>query len=275
MSSRLPLRPLGLLGVCLLVGACQRPAHAGLTLAGSTSLQPLAERWADHYIERGSQQHINVQGGGSTAGVRAAVSGAAQLGMVSRALTPDEARRVRGITVARDGIALIVHPSNRIDQLTLEQVRALYAGDIRRWQQLTGANREVTLITREEGSGTRAAFESLVMNKRRIIAAALVSDSTGAVSQMVGSDPAALGYISIGLVDSSVKALRISGVDASEANIDAGRYPLVRPFLFVTRAQPDAATKDFIAWITGPQGREITRREGMLPPPAEEPHAPR
>lgn len=259
----------------MLVEACQRPTHAGLTLAGSTSVQPLAERWADHYIERGSQQHINVQGGGSTAGVRAAASGAAQLGMVSRALTPDEARRVRGITVARDGIALIVHPSNRIDQLTLEQVRALYAGDVRRWQQLAGANREVTLITREEGSGTRAAFESLVMNKRRIMASALVSDSTGAVSQMVGSDPAALGYISIGLVDSSVKALRIGGVDASEANIDAGRYPLVRPFLFVTAAQPGAATQDFIAWITGPQGREITRREGMLPPKAEEPHAPR
>lgn len=101
---------------------------------------------------------------------------------------------------------------------------------------------------------------------RRIAASALVQDSTGAVRQMVASDPAAIGYVSTGLVDASIKALSLDGVTPSETNIDAGRYPLVRPFLFVLPAQPLAAAQDFIAWITGPDGRALTRREGLLPP---------
>jgi len=106
------------------------------------------------------------------------------------------------------------------------------------------------------------------MDGRRIAASALVQDSTGAVRQMVASDPAAIGYVSIGLVDASVKALRLRGVEATEANIDAGKYPLVRPFLFVVPSQPLPLAQDFIGWITGPEGRELTRREGLLPPGA-------
>ena len=90
---------------------------------------------------------------------------------------------------------------------------------------------------------------------------------------MVSSDPAAIGYISIGLVDASVKALRLSGVSATEANIDRGGYPLVRPFLFVVRGQPDRQTQGFIDWVASAQGRELARREGMLPPSPEGPDA--
>jgi phosphate transport system substrate-binding protein len=164
-----------------------------------------------------------------------------------------------------------------VTNLTLLQVQQLYTGEIKSWRSVGGANREVTVITREEGSGTRAAFESLAMGGRAIAASALVSDSTGAVSQMVGSDPAAIGYISIGLVGPGIRALRIDGITASEESIDAGRYPLVRPFLFVLRigSERDERTTDFIRWVTGPEGREVTRREGMLPPRGEEPHASR
>lgn len=274
LATRRALSPLNTPLQCLAVGVfllaasagCGRATKRGLTLAGSTSLQPFAEKWADAYQGRQPGVPIHVQGGGSTAGVQAAISGAAQIGMSSRRLTPDEASQVAQIPVARDGIAMVVHPTMSVSDLTLDQVRAIYAGEIKNWRLLRGRDSPITVITREEGSGTRAAFEALVMDERRIVASALVQDSTGAVRQMVASDPAAIGYVSIGLVDASIKALRLRGVKATEANIDSGKYPLVRPFIFVVRADQQSVAKDFIDWITGPQGRELTRREGLLPP---------
>lgn len=245
--------------------SCRRVSKPGLTLAGSTSIQPFAERWAEAYSHR-STMEIHVQGGGSTAGVQAVITGTAQIGMSSRKLTSDEAARVRSVVVGRDGIAIVVHPTNRLGDLMLGEVRGIYSGDIKNWKQLYGADARITVITREDGSGTRAAFEDLVMSGKRITGSALVQDSTGAVRQMVASDPAAIGYISIGLVDSSVKAVRLAGVAPGEAAIDAGRYPLVRPFLFVFEGEPAGATREFINWITGPEGRALTRREGLLPP---------
>ena len=257
--------------VLLIVSAgasCARADARGLTLAGSTSVQPFAEKWADAFRASRPGTSIHVQGGGSTAGVQAALSGAAQIGMSSRALTPDESARVRAIPIARDGMAVVVHPTNPLNDLSLDQVRDIYSGSYRTWRQLGGPNARITVITREEGSGTRAAFEQLVMGGRWIANSALVQDSTGAVRQMVASDPAAVGYVSLGLVDASVKALALHGIVASEANINADRYPLVRPFLFIVTGQPHGTARDFIDWIVGPEGRELTRREGLLPPKA-------
>lgn len=246
---------------------CRRKARADLTLAGSTSVQPFAEAWADAYVAEHPGLTVHVQGGGSTAGVQAAVSGAAQIGLASRALTPDEAARATAVVVARDGIAVIVHAGNRVSDLTLDQVRGLYTGEITAWRGVGGAAAPVTLITREEGSGTRAAFEALVMRGRRIAAAALVQDSTGAVRQMVASDPAAVGYVALGIVDGSVKAVRIGGVVPSAVTVEAGTYPLVRPFLFVLAGStPSAATQAFMAWMAGPSGRALLRHDGLLPP---------
>jgi phosphate transport system substrate-binding protein len=257
-----------LLATLLSSSACQARPRAALTLSGSTSLLPLAEKWTDAYRKDHPQLAIAVQGGGSTAGVQAAISGTAQIGLVSRALTPSELARARGIEVARDGVVLVVHPSNPLRDVSLSAVRAAYADRIGSWLPLSGRRLPITLITREEGSGTRAAFEALVMGGERIASSALVQDSTGAVRQMVSSDPAALGYISIGLVDASVRPLRLDGVEANERNIDAGRYPLVRPFLFVTRGQLSDPARDFIAWVGSPRALSLLRSEGLLPPRA-------
>lgn len=250
------------------VGAqgCGRGAARGLTLAGSTSVQPFAEQWADAFRARQPGPPIQVQGGGSTAGVQAALSGAAQIGMSSRALTRAEASGAVTTLIARDGMAVVVHPTNPVGALALAEIRAVYAGDRRNWGSLGGLNASITVITREEGSGTRAAFEELVMAGRRIATSALVQDSTGSVRQMVAADPAAIGYVSMGLVDASVKAVALDGVAPSEAAIDVGRYPLVRPFMFITAANPAPDARAFIDWILGPEGRKLTRREGLLPP---------
>jgi phosphate transport system substrate-binding protein len=261
-----------ILTAAALACACARRAGEALTLSGSTSLQPLAEKWVEEYGVKHPQLSLAVQGGGSTAGIQAALSGAAQIGLVSREPTVGERGRISYVSVARDGIALVVHPSNVVSDLTLNEARDLYSGRTATWRGGAGAP-AVTLITREEGSGTRAAFETLVMRGARIAPGALVQDSTGAVRQMVASDPAAIGYLSLGLVDGSVKALRLNGVAATEQNIEQAVYPLTRPCLFALRGQPDPETQRFIAWVRGPEGAAITRRAGFLPVPSEVPRA--
>jgi phosphate transport system substrate-binding protein len=255
------------ISVCLAGGSgCSRPASGGVTLAGSTSLQPFAERWADAFTASHPGVSVHVQGGGSTAGVVAAMTGAAEIGMSSRALTSAETERATAIPVARDVMVIVVHPTNPLRGVSLEDVRSIYAGASTSWRAFGGRPVPITVITREEGSGTRAAFEELVMARRRIVASALVQDATGAVRQMVASDPAAIGYVSLGFVDGSVKALALDGVAASEANVDSGGYPLVRPFLFVARGPLQGAAAAFVAWLRGPEGRALTRRDGLLPP---------
>lgn len=257
----------------LLGSACARGRTSGLTLSGSTSLQPLAEKWAEAYGARSQAPSIAVQGGGSTAGIQATVSGTAQIGMVSRALTRAEQAAVRDVLVARDAIAIVVHPANPISDVSVDVVRDLYAGRVTSWSRLGGRSKPVTLITREEGSGTRAAFEDLVMRGLSINASALVQDSTGAVRQMVNGDDAAIGYISLGLVDRSVKALRLNGVLPTEQNVDEARYSLTRPFIFTFRGEPSRDASAFVSWINGPEGTSLTRAEGFLPARPELAHA--
>ncbi len=252
------------------VSACKRHDAAGggtITLAGSTSVQPFAEKWAEAYMKKNDKVKINVQGGGSTAGVKAATDGAAQIGTVSRDLKPDEAKALTATIVARDGIAVVVNPKNPVADLTLDQVKGIYAGTITNWSEIPGGqDGPVHVITREEGSGTRDAFSELALNKQKIFDKAQVLDSTGSVRTTVAGDANAIGYISLGQVDASVKAAKLGGVEASEASIDAGQYPLSRPFIFATKGAPTGEVKAFIDWITGPEGQALTRKEGLLPP---------
>jgi phosphate transport system substrate-binding protein len=192
--------------------------------------------------------------------------------MSSRTLVGEERLRLQSVTVARDGIALIVHPDNPVRDVTLAELRAIYAGRQVRWPHAPRGS-SITVITREEGSGTRTSFEELVMGGEAIVARALVSDSTGAVNQMVGADPSAIGYVSLGLVDAGVRAIRLGGVEPTEASINSDRYPLVRPFLFVVTDRLEPQARAFLTWVTSPEGIALTRQEGMLPPRSESPHA--
>ena len=238
-------------------------AGAALTVAGSTSVQPFAEKWAEEYSKKHPGAQINVQGGGSTAGVKAAQTGAAQIGTVSRDLKPDESG-LTAVTVARDGIAVIVNPASKLADLTADQVKGVFGGTIKSWKELGGEDKPITVITREEGSGTRGAFEELVMKKDKIATTALVQDSTGAVREMVHGDANAIGYISLGQVNDQIKALKLAGVEATEANVVAGKYPLVRPFQFVFKTAPAGAVKDFLDFVLSADGQAMVRKEGLI-----------
>lgn len=262
VTCRVCLASLALLSLVVVLSACAR-ASGGITVAGSTSVQPFAEMLSEEYMALHPDERINVQGGGSSAGIEAARSGAAQIGMSSRELKGDEKGLVR-IEVARDAIAVVVHPSNSVQDLTLEQVRGIFSGEITDWSQVDGPQRRIVVVTREEGSGTRGAFQELVMGEVDIDPGALVQDSNGAVRQLVSSDPSAIGYISLGLVNHQVKAISIDGVLPTAENVIAGQYKIVRPFLFVLASPPQGPAKAFIDYVLSPEGQESLASEGLL-----------
>ena len=227
-------------------------------------MQPFVEKLAEIYQRQHPEARIEVQGGGSSAGIYAARQGAADLGASSRELSAEEKKDLKEILIAWDGIAIIVHPSNPLKNLKLEDLRKIFAGTVTDWKDLGLPPHPIHVITREEGSGTRDAFENLVMGKVEINPGALVQDSNGAVRELVADDPYSLGYISVGLVDHRVKALAVDGVQPSRENIKYQQYPLRRPFLLVSRQDPTGLAKDFVEFILSPQGQRILEDEGLV-----------
>jgi phosphate transport system substrate-binding protein len=249
-----------------LMSACSFMPKAGIIVAGSTSVQPFAEVLAEEYMILHPDVTIDIQGGGSAAGIMAAQSGTTDIGMSSRVLK-DEEKSLWYVEIARDGLAVIVHSSNPIQNLTLNQIRDIYAATVSDWSQLGGPKSKIHVITREDGSGTRSAFESLVMGKAQITPRAMVQDSNGAVRQLVTDDPNSIGFISLGLVNETVKALELGGVAATRENVINGSYGLSRPFLFITRGQPAGQAKQFIDFTLSAEGQKLLATEGLIPSP--------
>jgi phosphate transport system substrate-binding protein len=254
------------MALLLFASGCQPGKSASshpLVIAGSTSVQPFAEKLAEVYMHQNPKVRIDVQGGGSSAGIFAAQQGAADLGASSRELVKAE-KALHEIPIAWDGIAVIVHPSNPLTNLSLEQLRQIFQGKITDWRELGLPPHTIDLISREEGSGTREAFEHLVMGKIEVSPGALVQDSNGAVREIVAGDPYSLGYISAGLVDERVKAVAVDGILPTRENIKEQKYKLVRRFLLVGREAPTGQCLAFVDFILSPQGQRLLEAEGLV-----------
>jgi len=247
------------------VSACSSINNAGIIVAGSTSVQPYAEVLAEEYMIMHPDIVIDIQGGGSSAGIMAAQTGTSNLGMSSRVLK-DEEKSLWFVEIARDGLAVIINPDNPIQSLTLDQVRDIYSAKITDWSELGGTKAKIHLITREDGSGTRDAFVNLVMDESNITPKAIVQDSNGAVRQLVADDPNAVGFVSLGLVDDTVKALELDGVAATRENVMNGSYNLSRPFLFVALSEPTGQAKLFLDFILSAEGQQLLTNEGLISP---------
>lgn len=251
--------------VLLVIPSCQskKSNTTEIIVAGSTSVQPFADKWAEMFMEKRHGLVVNIQGGGSSAGIMAVKTGAAHIGMSSRELKEEE-KDLYEVEVARDGLAIIVHPSNPVDNLTVEQVKGIFSGEITRWKTLNGLEKDITVVVREEGSGTRGAFQEMVMGKTRISKKAIVQDSNGTVREIVSRDPNAIGFISLGLVNDKVKAISLNGVPPTEENIIQRKYKLVRPFLFLTREEPTGLTREFIEFVLSEEIQSLLPKEGLI-----------
>ena len=246
-----------------LASGCRGRSTELVIVAGSTSVQPYAEILAEEFAHIYPDSEVDIQGGGSSAGIAAAESGTAAIGMSSRNLADKEAHLL-AIEIAKDGLAVIVHPSNPIDGLSLDQVRQIYSSELSHWSELGGNQSRIHIIAREEGSGTRSAFEELVMTGSFITPRAIIQDSNGAVRQLISDDPNSIGFISLGLIDDTVKALLLDGVVPSSENIENGSYSLFRPFLYVLREEAEGPAKAFIDYTLSPAGQQLLMDEGLI-----------
>jgi phosphate transport system substrate-binding protein len=238
-----------------------------LTIAGSTSVQPFSEVLAEEFMLIYPQADISVQGGGSSQGVKAAVSGAADIGAASRELKEEEMTENPDLLVTRialDGVAVVVHPSNSIQDLSREEVKNIYAGNIKNWKELGGEDAPITVVSREDGSGTRDAFVSVVMDEEEIAASAIIQNSNGAVKTAVAGDPNAIGYVSLAVVDSDIKALNIEGAAPSVENIKDGTYKISRSFNYITKGEATGLGKAFIDFVLSEEGQGIIVDEGAI-----------
>lgn len=270
LSSLLVLMMVASLG---LAAGCGMQAQSGsgsselngsITIAGSTSVQPFSEVLAEEFMAKNKQATINVQGGGSSQGIEAALSGVADIGASSRELKADEESSLHKHEIARDGIAVVVNPSNPVSDLSLVQLQEIFAGKISSWDQVGGSDGTINLIIREAGSGTRDGFESLVMDDVAVTDKALVGNSTGAVKTTVAGDKNAIGYISLAALDSTVKTISIDGTAPTSENILSGQYKLQRPFIYVTKEEPTGLTKTFIDFVLSDAGQKLLEDEGAI-----------
>lgn len=247
----------------LLHPACSR-REGGVIIAGSTSVQPFIEKVAEQYMEEHPGTVINVQGGGSTAGVQATFNHTCDIGASSRDLKMIE-KGLQIVLIAVDGIAVIVHRDNVVDDLTIEQIQKIFSTEITNWQELGGVDAEIIPVTREEGSGTRGSFEKMIMGEKEISDACLVQDSNGAVREIIATTRQGIGYISVGLVDEREKAVAINGVEPTLNNLINCTYEFSRPFLLLLRDAPTGEVKKFIDYVLSEKGQGILKKDGLIP----------
>jgi phosphate transport system substrate-binding protein len=232
-----------------------------IEVGGSTSVTPLMELLAAEYQKANQHIKVNINGTGSGDGIKNA-GALYQIGMSSRELTPAE--QGQGLTeqiIAIDGIAVIVHSANPVGSLTIEQIRDIYTGAITDWIQVSGGTKrgKIAVVSREAGSGTRGAFEELAGFQGKLLAGANESTSTGAIKAGVSQNADAIGYISLGSIDSSIKAIAVGGVSASTANVVNGSYKIARPFILLYGKNITAQSKAFADWIMSGAGQAMVK----------------
>ena len=238
-----------------------------IAVSGSTSVGHLMEKIADAYEEKNENVSIEINQVGSSAGIKDTISGVSELGMSSRDLKDEElAEGVKGTAIAYDGIAVIVNTENKVDNLTLEQIKDIYTGKITNWKDVGGANSEIVVVSREDGSGTRDAFQELVgYESSELIPDATITDASGNLKTTVAQNKNAIGFISFSYIDDTVNAIKINDV-APEADLAKdGTYKLSRPFLIVTKE--DKLTdegKKVLDFILSSEGQEIVKEDKLI-----------
>ncbi len=252
-----------LFSLALLFTACGK-GRTSVTVAGSTAFQPFAEKLAEQYMEKNQNISITVQGGGSAVGIQSTNAGAAQIGMADLVRLPDEAKDLTPTVVAKDGIAIVVNPKNKVENLTTGQIRDIFNGKISNWNEVGGEDAAITIVSREAGSGTRSSFEQII-GSIKLKSDALIQDSNGTIRETVANDINAVGYLSHGLLNEKIKALKVDGTECKSETIISGNYKLVRPIFLLVKGKLQGEVKNFIDYILSEEGQKTIQSNGLLP----------
>ena len=240
-----------------------------VTLAGSTSMEKLANAMAEAFMEKYPNVKVTPEFTGSSAGLESLAAGSVDIGDASRALTDEEkaSGAVENI-VAIDGIATITDTENTVTDLKTEDLAKIYKGEITNWKDLGGPDESIVVIGREAGSGTRDAFEELV-DVKDACKYAQELDSKGAVLAKVAATPGSIGYVSLDVVDDTVSALKLNSVEPTEENILKGDYVLQRPFVMATKgeiSEQSDTVKAFFDFINSDEGKAVIQQVGLIIP---------
>lgn len=237
-----------------------------ISVIGSTTIQPLAESISDLLNKTQPDLTVEIQGNGSGPGIKAIIDGTADIGMASRELKEEE--KSQGIDehiVAYDGIALIVNPKNKVENLTSQQIKDIFEGTITNWKEVGGNDAEIIVVSREAGSGTRGAFEEIIKLTKKdgeavvssLKSDALIQEGNGAIKASLASKENAISYMSEGYIDESVKALKVDNVECTVDNIKTGSYKVSRPLLLITKGELSKETKSYIDCFLSDEGQTI------------------
>lgn len=253
-------------------------AQERITIDGSTTVGPIVKAFAEQYMQRNAGVNVTVSESGSGNGAKSLINKTCQIASMSRFMKDSEfsAAVEKGVmpvahVVALDGLPILVHPGNSIDNLSIEQVRRIYSGEIKNWKEVGGPDSAIVVISRDTNSGTYETFHSLVMehggSKDKICASAEYVGSNGAVRQRVQSTLAAIGYAGLGFVDDTVKALRIDGIAPNKATVISGAYPIARPLYLFTDKYPKMGSHLYglVSMHLTPEGEEIIKTIGFVP----------
>ncbi len=261
------------------VAACLVLLSAGFALAGtlqingSTTVLPIAQEIVEAYMKANPGVEISLSGGGSGNGIKALVDGTTDIADSSRfikqeevALAVQKGRYPVPFAVAYDSIVPVVHPTNSVANLSLAQLKDIYMGKIRSWKEVGGPDKDIVVISRDTSSGTYESWEELVLKKARPTPRALLQASSGAVAQAVAGNPNAIGYLGIGYLNASVKALTVGGVEASAETTLNGAYPISRPLFMFTQGWPTGEVARFMRYVLNPnQGQPLVKKAGYVP----------
>ena len=273
IMNRIIVAALVSLGVCWAAVAQER-----IVVDGSTTVGPIAKAFAEHYMQKNPDATLTVSESGSGNGAKSLINKTCQIAIMSRFMKDGEFQAAveKGVlpvahVVALDGLPVLVHPANPVSNLTLEQIRKIYMGEIVNWKDVGGADMKIVVISRDTNSGTYETFYNLVMehggNKEKIGAGAEYVGSNGAVRQRVQSTPAAIGYAGLGFVDETVKALSVNGVAPSRETVIDGSYPIARALYMFTDRYPKMGSHlyRFITFHLSAAGQEIVETIGFVP----------
>ncbi len=243
-----------------------------ISMNGSTTVLPIAQKTAEAYMKEHPDAKISISGGGSGNGIKALIDKTTDIANSSRAIKKDEMEQAKAkgsdpveFIVAFDCIVPVVHPSNPIKNITVDQLKALYKGEIRNWKEIGGADKPVVIISRDTSSGTYEVWEEKIMKKERVFPGALLQASNGAIVQAVSKNPNAVGYIGLGYMDNSVKMLSVNGITGSKETTLNKSFPVSRPLYMYTPVKPAGDIKKFMDFVISDKGQKLVEEEGFIP----------
>jgi phosphate transport system substrate-binding protein len=263
--------------IALALGAMPFLASAAVTVKGSDTMVILAQRWAEEYMKANPGKKVQVTGGGSGVGIAALINGTTEIANASREMKPDEKGKVRDrfnvlpteTTVARDGVTIYVNEASAIQQLTLEQLRGIFTGDITNWKDVGGPDAKIVLYSRENSSGTYAFFKENVLKGDDYAANAQTLPGTAAVVNAVAKEKNGIGYGGAAYAK-GVREVKVVGKDGqgylpNAENVKSGKYPLSRGLFMYTRGKPGGEAAAFIGFCLSSAGQEIATQVGYFP----------